>query len=276
MSTIGGEAVDRHIVNVGRQRIAVSIRGEGQPLLLINGIGATGELFDPFRDAIEAIDGRQTIAFDAPGVGHSPATTYPPTMRQLAKIVARLVDKLGHDQVDALGISWGGALAQELAYRHPDRVRHLVLAATMHGITSMPGRPSAMSVLLTPARYYSTEYLEQVAPTLYGGQIRENPELLREHAHIRSTRPPSMIGYTWQLAAISRWSSWFWLPHIRQRTLVLAGDDDPIIPMVNGRQMAQRIPGGELHVVDGGGHLFLYLQAEAMAHRVVEFLEQPA
>ncbi|MCP5025190.1 MAG: alpha/beta fold hydrolase [Actinomycetia bacterium] len=271
---MAGESTDRHTVHVGSQRLAVSIRGEGRPLLLINGIGATGELFDPFRDAVADIDDRQTIAFDAPGVGHSPATAYPPTMRQLARTVAGLIDELGHEQIDVLGISWGGALAQELTHRHPHRVRRLVLAATMHGWTSVPGQPSAVSILMTPARYYSVDYLEKVAPTLYGGQIRENPELLRQHAHIRATRPPSAIGYTWQLAALRRWTSLPWLHRVAHRTLVLAGDDDPIIPLANGEQMARRLPEGELHVVEGGGHLFLYLQAALSAERVVDFLDR--
>ena len=271
---LAGEEVDRHTVHVGAQRLAVSIRGEGRPLLLINGIGATGELFDPFRDALDAIDGRQTIAFDAPGVGHSPAAFYPPTMRQLARVVSGLITELGHDQVDVLGISWGGALAQELTRRHPERVRRLVLAATMHGWTSAVGRPSAVSILLTPARYYSVEYLEKVAPTLYGGQIRENPELLRKHAHQRATRPPSPVGYLWQLAALRRWTSLPWLRRVPQPTLVMAGDDDPIIPLSNGREMARRLPNGELHVVEGGGHLFLYLQAERLAERVTHFLDE--
>jgi poly(3-hydroxyalkanoate) depolymerase len=255
--------------------LRITSEGEGRPLLLVNGIGATGDLFEPFRRAIAERDGRQTITFDAPGVGGSPTPWYPPTMRQLAQLVASLIDRLDHASVDVLGISWGGALAQELARRHPDRVRRLVLVATMHGWTSFPGRPTAIAVLATPARYYSPAYLKLVAPTLYGREILSHPDLLRRHGYLRTARPPSPVGYSWQLAALRRWTSLPWLRSLRQRTLVLAGDGDPIIPLINARVMAERIPDAQLHVVRGGGHLFLYLRADEMAERVTTFLDAP-
>ena len=258
-------------VRVGRQRLRVMIEqpGAGRPLLLVNGIGATGDLFRPFR---QHLTDRETIAFDAPGVGGSPERLYPPTMRQLAALVAGLIDELGHDHVDVLGISWGGALAQELARRHPRSVRRLVLAATMPGWTSLPGRPTALSVLMSPARYYSPEYLQRVAPTLYGGAIREHPSLLKEHARLRAAQPPTRLGYAHQLAALRRWSSLPWLHRLSHRTLVLAGDDDPIIPLANARLIANRVPAGRLHVIEGGGHLFLFTRAEEMAGAVGDFL----
>lgn len=258
-------------VSIGRQRIRVMIEnpGAGNPLLLINGIGATGDLFEPLR---AFLGDRETIAFDAPGVGGSPAAIYPPTMRGIARVVAGLIHELGHDQVDVLGLSWGGALAQELARRHPDRVHRLILSATMPGWTSLPGRPAAVSILMSPARYYSTDYLRRVAPTLYGGIIAEHPRLLAEHARLREARPPTTVGYFWQLSALRRWTSLPWLHRLRHRTLVLAGNDDPIIPLPNSRIIAHRIPDGRLHVVHGGGHLFLFTRAEEMAGLIKDFL----
>lgn len=261
-------------VNAGwhaqRLRVSVENPGAGRPLLLINGIGATGDLFHPIR--LHLTD-RETIAFDAPGVAGSPSPALPQTMRQLARIVDRLAEKLGHDQVDVLGLSWGGALAQELAHRHQTRVRRLVLAATMSGWTGIPGRPAAMAILMSPARYYSPSYLRKVAPTLYGAEIIDKPELLDEHANQRSHHPPSQLGYLYQLAAIQRWTSLPWLHRLPQPTLVLAGDDDPIVPIGNGRQLARRIPQGRLHTVEGGGHLFLFLRAEKIAKEVRDFLD---
>lgn len=262
------------LVHIRGQRLRVNVEGTGKPLLLINGIGATGDLFEPFRAAIAARDARQTITFDAPGVGASAAPLYPPTMRQLSGLVADLVTELGHRQVDVLGLSWGGALAQELARRHPGRVRRLVLAATMHGWTSLPGRPAALTVLATPARYYSPGYLTRVAPTLYGREILDHPDLLRRHAHLRATKPPSMVGYTWQLAALRRWTSLPWLSSLPHHTLVLAGDDDPIIPITNAKLMAARLRNGRLRIVEGGGHLFLFLRADQMAQEVLSFLDE--
>jgi poly(3-hydroxyalkanoate) depolymerase len=260
------------MVSVGMQRLRVTVEhpGAGRPLLLINGIGATGDLFDPFR---QHFTDRETIAFDAPGVGGSPTPVMPYSMRKLAGTVAGLVDELGHDQVDVLGLSWGGALAQEFAHRHPSMVRRLILTATMPGVTSVPGRPAAVATLMSPMRYYSPEYLKRIAPTLYGGAIRDNPELLDDHARQRAARPPSGVGYVYQLSAIQRWTSLPWLHRIPQRTLVLAGDDDPIVRLVNGRLLAGRIPDARLHIVKGGGHLFLFTRHQEMAEIVADFLE---
>lgn len=261
------------MMEIGGQRLRVSSEGHGRPLLLINGIGATGDLFEPFQAQITASDPRQVIVFDAPGVGGSPAPRCPPSMASLSDLVADLIGELGHESVDVLGLSWGGALAQELVRRHPGRVRRLVLVATMHGWTSVPGRPTALSILSSPLRYYSPRYLEAVAPVLYGKEITSHRGLLRRHAYIRASKPPSMIGYTYQLWALRRWTSLPWLHAVKHPTLVLAGDDDPIIPLVNGRVMASRLPQGRLHVVKGGGHLFLFLRAAAMAGIVSTFLD---
>lgn len=256
-----------------RLRVTVENPGVGRPLLLINGIGATGDLFEPLRQHLQD---RETIAFDAPGVGGSPTPIAPYSMRKLAAIVAGLVDELGHRQVDVLGLSWGGALAQELAHQHPAVVHRLILAATMTGVTSVPGRPAALAILMSPARYYSPEYLKRIAPTLYGGAIRHMPELLDEHARLRAARPPSRVGYMYQLGAIQRWSSLPWLHRLPHRTLVLAGDDDPIVRMVNGRLLANRIPDARLHVVKGGGHLFLFTRGAEMGEIIDDFLDTGA
>lgn len=250
--------------------VTIERAGAGRPLLLVNGIGATGELFGPLR---EHLRDRETIAFDAPGVGDSRTPCLPKSMRSLAGLVSRLVDRLGHTEIDVLGLSWGGALAQELAWRFPKLVRRVVLVATMHGVTSIPGRPVAMSILLSPLRYYSPRYLERVAPVLYGGAIARNPKLLREHAALRSDRPPTLLGYTYQLMAVSSWTSAPYLPLLTQPTLILAGDDDPIVPPINARVMARLIPRSELHVLQGAGHLFLYLRAEEATDRITRFLD---
>ena len=90
------------------------------PLLLFNGIGANIELVQPFLDAFE---GPEAIVFDVPGVGGSPAPRLPYRPSTLARLSARLLDQLGHDAVDVLGVSWGGALAQQFAFQQGTRCR---------------------------------------------------------------------------------------------------------------------------------------------------------
>jgi poly(3-hydroxyalkanoate) depolymerase len=260
-------------VELGRIRMRVSIEGSGRPLLLFNGIGASLELFAPFRRQLRAT---QTIAVDMPGSGSSPATALPRRFRGLAKLNAALLDALGYERVDVLGISWGGGLAQEFARRHGDRVRRLVLVATSTGVLSVPGDPAALWVLATPRRYYSVGYFEKVAPVLYGGAVRQDPGLLRRQGHLRFIHPPSLRGYAWQLMAGFGWSSVCWLHRLRCPTLVLAADDDPIIPLVNARVLAGRIPDARLQVIHEGGHLFLLTHAPDVAPLVENFLAESA
>lgn len=262
--------MSNELLEIDGVRLRVSVRGRGAPLLLVNGVGAALELLDPFRAALTEVE---SIAVDVPGTGGSETTALPLRLPGYARILARTLDALGFPRVSVLGVSWGGALAQELAHRHGERVDRLILAATSPGWIGVPGKPSALAVLATPRRYTSPSYFERVAPALYGGAVRRNPRLLREQGHLRFIRPPTLRGYLWQLFAVWGWTSLPWLHRLRQPTLILAADDDPIIPLANARLLAWRIPGSRLEVVHEGGHLFLVTHAAAIAALVEEFLK---
>jgi poly(3-hydroxyoctanoate) depolymerase len=252
------------------QRLRVSTGGPptSPPLLLIGGIGAPLELWGEFRPAL----GRRTIAFDAPGTGGSPAPLRPRTMWEIAIAVLRLLECLDVGTVDVLGISWGGGLAQHVALLGRGRVRRLVLAATGFGFGSVPGNLGAAAELLTPARYLSPAHLRRIGPAVFGGEIRRRPEILDEHGALRLRHAPSTRGYVYQLLAASTWAALPWLPLISAPTLLIFGDDDPIVHTVNGRIIARLLPHATLTVVPGAGHLFLVDQPHDAAAIVGEFL----
>jgi poly(3-hydroxyalkanoate) depolymerase len=256
-------------VSVRRSRLRLRVRRQGHPLLLVMGLGGNIEMWEPL---VEELDGLTTIAFDAPGTGESETPRRPLRMRELARLSAAVIEAAGHQQVDVLGVSFGGAVAQELVYRHPERVRRLVLAATTCGVGGVPGKPAALALLATPYRYYSRDHFKAVAGRLYGGEIARRPDLLDRQAYSRLSHAPSLKGYLWQLAAITGWSSLPYLRRVRQPALVLTGDDDPIVRVVNGRILARALPNARLHVVAGGGHLFLIDQARESAALIGEFL----
>jgi poly(3-hydroxyalkanoate) depolymerase len=263
-------------INVQGTHVYVAIRpgdGSGPALLLINGLGANLELFEPFLDALDNVGGQKigTICFDIPGVGGSPLPRFPLRFRGLARLVAQMLDVLGHQQVDVLGISWGGGLAQQFAHQYPWRCRRLILVSTSTGGISVPGRPDVLAKLLSPRRYFSPSYMESIAPILYGGSFQGNPDLARAHAQM--IRAPHSLGYYGQMLAGLGWTSIHWLHRLRQPTLVLAGKDDAIVPLINARIMARLIPNATLRVFKGG-HLFALTEKEQVASLVHAFLRK--
>jgi poly(3-hydroxyalkanoate) depolymerase len=258
-------------VSVGGQQLRVAVRpGDGgrPPLVLANGIGASLELLQPLVDALDP--STEVVRFDVPGVGGSPLPRAPYRLPRLARLLARLLDKLGYGAVDLLGISWGGGLAQQFALGQRDRCRRLVLAATGTGALIVPGRPRVLIKMATPRRYLDADHAERIAADLYGGTARSDPAMARRLLHDHSRVGP-LRGYLYQLAAGAGWTSLPLLPWIRQPTLLLAGDDDPIVPLVNARIMRRLLPDAELHVYHGG-HLGLLTEAAELAPVVDRFL----
>jgi poly(3-hydroxyalkanoate) depolymerase len=240
------------------------------PLLLMNGIGASLEVLQPFVDALDAR--RTVIRFDVPGVGGSPRPVVPYRLPTFSPVVAGMLPILGfEDPVDVLGLSWGGGLAQHFAVQHRQRCRRLVLAATATGSLMVPANPRVLARMLTPRRHRDPEYARRIAGEIYGGTMREHPDRAARVLHT-ATRLGPKGGYYYQLAASTGWSSLPFLRLIRQPTLVLAGDDDPIIPVVNARIMARLLPDARLHVYEGG-HIALLTEADRLAPVIEDFLD---
>ena len=258
--TVGGRAI----------RVAVREGTPGRPpLLLCNGIGASLELLQPFVDALDPQRG--VIRFDMPGIGGSPAPVIPYHLAASAPLLSGLLDQLGYQRADVLGISWGGGLAQQFALSRADRVRRLVLVATGPGALMVPAHPRVLLRMLTPRRHRDPGYAARIAGELYGGSMRKDPALARDLLHA-TTRLGQARGYYYQLISSIGWTSLPRLPKMRQPTLILAGDDDPIIPLVNARIMHRLIPRSELHIYHGG-HLELAADAERIAPVVEAFLD---
>jgi len=260
----------RSIVVAGRQ-LRVAVRGgDGTrvPLLLFNGIGASLDLLQPFVDALDP--SLEVIRFDVPGVGGSPLPVRPYRFTGLCRLAAQLLTTLGYGPVDVLGISWGGGVAQHFAVTARRRCRRLVLVSTATGAIMVPARPAVLVRMITPRRYLDPGHLQRVAPALYGGTARDDPEWVAAMMHAHS-RVGSPRGYLYQLLAGTGWTSLPFLPLLRQPTLILSGDDDPLIPLANARLLRAGIPHSRLHIYHGG-HLSLVTEAADLAPVVDRFL----
>ncbi len=180
-----------------------------------------------------------------------------------------MLDQFGYNRVDVLGISWGGGLAQQFAFQYPRRCRRLILVSTSTGALAFPGRPSVLAKMATPRRYQDPTYMTEIAQDIYGGDLQSNPEFVRHIAHATHSNEP--MSYVYQLMAAMGWTSLPWLRLLRQPTLILAGDDDPIVPAINARIMHQLIPHSKLHIYHGG-HLGLLTHASELITLIEEFL----
>jgi poly(3-hydroxyalkanoate) depolymerase len=274
MTTAAAETLTSEgLLSVLGQQIRVNVReGTGVPLVLCNGIGASLEVLDPFVDQLNP--DTPVVRFDVPGSGGSPNSPLPYGFPYLAVVLGRVLRKLGIvGQVDILGLSWGGALAQQFAFQNPRRCRRLILVSTGTGAIMVPGRPSVLAKMVTPRRFLDHEYAASIAGEIYGGTVRDDPSTVKR-LFDRQLMAGSRVGYLHQLLAGAVWTSVFALPVVRQRTLILAGLDDPIIPVVNARIMGRLLPHATVHL-HAGGHVDLITNAAELAPVIESFRDQP-
>ena len=246
-------------------RVVSALDRPGTPLLIFNGIGASAGLLHPLFETLKV----PVITFDLPGVGGSSPSLFPRRLWQFARLAHRLIEDLGITRCHVMGISWGGGLAQQFAFQFPETTDRLVLAATSTGALMIPPKLSVMLRMATPLRYFSARHFRDIAGDIYGGDFRTD-EVLREK-HARRMTPPTLIGYIGQLYALSGWTSLFWLHRIKAPTLVMAGQDDPIVPLGNARMLERGLPNAELRIFDCG-HLFVLTRRKQVCAEIDEFL----
>jgi len=224
------------LVKVGNRSLRIRVEGTGPALLLLNGLTRPLESWEPF---VAALSERTIVTFDAPGIGESPEPIVPLSIKMLAAVANSVLDEVGLDRVDVLGISHGGAVAQQFAVSYPARLGRLVLVATSCGVGSVPGNWRALNDLTTES---GTRAMPEVARAL------------------------------WHSVALACWSSLPFLGSISARTLVVCGVDDTVTPPDNSRMLAGRIPDASLAMLAGGHDLQDPQWADSLARVVDDFL----
>ncbi|MBA4007670.1 MAG: poly(3-hydroxyalkanoate) depolymerase [Erythrobacter sp.] len=241
------------------------------PILFFNGIGANIEAVAPLAAALPE---RGFIMFDMPGTGESPDPLVPYNPFTMSWTASQLLAKYGLDQVDVMGVSWGGAMAQHFALQHPARTRRLTLIATTAGMLMVPGNPAALTKMADPRRYVDPEFMAKHFQTLYGGMV-ESPGEDHKASHISRLKPPSPRGYLYQLMCMLGWTSLPALPFMNKETLIMMGGDDQVVPLINGKILKAMIPNSRLVTFAGGGHLFLLTHTDESLVAIREFLDAP-
>ena len=240
---------------------------DAPPLLICNGLGQSIEILFPL---IKELGGRTVICCDMPGVGQSQVNCGVRTIPDYSNFVLTLLSQLEVERFDILGISWGGAIAQQMAYAAPDRVGKLVLAITSAGgIGSWWGTPVALSEVMFPLRFMSKSYGNFIGPWMYGGETALRPEQFK--AYSKHAIRPTFEGYFAQVKAMCNWTSLPWLKTLQQPTLVLAGQFDGLMPIPNQILLADQIPNASLHVFPAD-HLLMYSRRREVGKLISSFL----
>jgi pimeloyl-ACP methyl ester carboxylesterase len=260
-------------VRVGDIEIFYREEGHGEHVVWIQGLGLDHRgwaLQVPFFS-----QHFRCLTFDNRDAGQSSRSRSAYTIKTMADDTIGLMDALAIKQAHIVGLSMGGAIAQELAINHPARVRRLVLVATY---TSGDPRGSALlsSFVQMRARFSREEYLRAIAPWIFSYQDYLIPGLVEsvvkrglEDPHF----PPPKV-YARQVEAVTGHYTEDRLGQIQAPTLIVAGDEDILTPMRFARRLHREIPHARLQVIQGAGHGFVWSRAEEFNPLVLSFLKE--
>jgi pimeloyl-ACP methyl ester carboxylesterase len=233
------------------------------------GLSFTHEMW--FRVLPEFASRYRVILFDNRGVGNSDVPRGLYSISKMATDALAVLHAAGISAAHVIGASMGGMIAQELALRHPERVRSLVLGSTSHG--GLLARWPHLRYRPRGIRWSQASRLERenaLIPLLYAATTPR--ERIEQDFHIRCQCKWSQRGFLSQFAGILTWSSYWRLPRIQIPTLVIHGAEDHLVPAGNGRVLASRIPGAEFLLIRQAAHLLITDQPELSTEAILAFL----
>ena len=261
-------------LKVGNISMYYEIHGQGEPLLLIMGLG--GHILDWGLVLPQQLaQYYQVIMFDNRGAGRSQQPSGPYSIAQMAWDTSSLMDSLEVEKAHVFGVSMGGMIAQQLAIDQPQKVTKLVLGCTSPGGQDQMSAPLEIQMYLEPRKDLDLyDALWWAAPAgLTPEFIRDHPEIVVRKNRANMQYPCSLEAYEAQLAAYRSFFAGGLLSAIQAPTLVLAGGRDVLIPPENSRIIAEQIPGAIGRVIDGAGHLFWISHPQETVSILCDFLD---
>lgn len=259
-------------VSVNGLKIFYEIEGEGEPVVLIPGFAAGRWIW--FKQTADLSRRFRVIVFDPRGVSASDKPEGSQTIGLLADDVAHLLQTIGVESAHIVGASFGGFVAQEFALKYRAMTRKLVLCCTSFGGPNhvAPDRETLMALASTRGLNSEERMRANLLLAFTPKYVQTQTAEVDRIVHLRATNEVPEHIYMSQLQAAVSFNAESWVEQIASPTLVLSGDADVIVPVQNSRNLAAKIPGAQLRIIEGGSHTFFIEQSPRFNHIVTEFL----
>ncbi len=261
-------------IAAGDIKMYYEVHGQGEPLLLIMGFGGSvldwGWVLPP-----KLAERYRIIMFDNRGAGRSDQPPGPYSIKQMADDAANLMDALGLESAAVFGASMGGMIAQELALNYPGKVKRLILGCTSAGGSGGVMDPEIQAYLEPRADMTLYQMLWWSAPAGFPQEfIDAHRDIVERKIQSDLIYPSGLPAYKAQLAAFKAHDAYSRLQSLQMPSLILVGDRDILIPPDNSRILARIIPGAQLKVIEGAGHIFWISHPEETFFMLADFLDK--
>jgi pimeloyl-ACP methyl ester carboxylesterase len=261
-------------IQTSRLNTYYELHGDGEPLLLIRGLGST---CDGFKAQVEGLSPHfRVISFDNRCVGRTEQPQQPFTISDMADDTAALLDSIGIESTHVFGVSLGGMVAQELVLRHPARVRKLALACTHAGPRTAVRSPDwAVRIFNESRDMPRADALRHSVPLLFArNTVDQQPELVEETLAVMAQNNQPKSSYLLQLGAVMQHDTVDRLGQITHPTLVLTGTEDTLVDPGNSRLIAKLIPASRLLEFEETGHVFFTEKAAEVNRALIDFFKK--
>ncbi|MFP3172598.1 MAG: alpha/beta fold hydrolase [Acidilobus sp.] len=254
--------------------IYYEVLGEGEPLVLIEGLGYAHWMWVEQRSLSEHV---KLVIYDNRGVGLSSKPKGPYTMNDFTNDLEDLLDALSIEKAFLWGVSMGGMIAMHFAVNHDKRVKGLVLGETNFGTSSLPPSQEALNVLLRPPSSEldrKRSLIERMKVAFSDDFVRNNMAKIEQLAELRMQFEEDPEAYKSQLAAVLTFDFKDRLKDIRSPTLIVTGDQDKVVNPMNSYIMNQLIPNSKLVILKGAGHLAIIERSKDYNQLVLNFIRE--
>jgi pimeloyl-ACP methyl ester carboxylesterase len=257
-------------------KLAYSLSGPDKApmVVFVNGLGGAQAAF--MLQTRDFSKDHRVLTFDHRGIGQSDIVDQSVHMADYASDLVRILDEIGEDRVDLVGLSFGGRVLLQLAAGWPERVRRMVLSGTSAGGQfHEPGNVNAHSILRTAGQASVDVWAEKIAPLLFGRRyVEQYPERLQSLARWRARYPTNPVAIARQWEAWESFDVGDQLSDIQAPVLVLHGTDDALSPVANAEMLVGLLPHAYLQLMDGIGHSPNVEAPDRFNHAIRNFLKR--